>query len=59
MTGGKTSKRDTIDAPAIRNDDGERDLKKPVVHLLDTGHFSLEGDGQVTADQIRRFLSTK
>jgi hypothetical protein len=28
-------------------------------HLLDTGHFALEEDGQVIADYIRNFLSTK
>ncbi len=51
------SKTDAIDAPAIRNDDGERDFKKPVVHLLDTGGFALEEEGQVIAYHIRRFLS--
>ena len=51
------SKRDTIDARAIRNDDGERDFKKPVVHLLDTGGFALKEEGQVIAYHIRRFLS--
>ena len=36
----------------------QRDLKNLEFHLLDTGHFALEEDGQVIADYIRRFLST-
>ncbi len=36
----------------------KRDLNKLEFHLLDTGHFALEEDGQVIADHIRRFLST-
>ena len=35
----------------------KRDLKNIEFHLLDTGHFALEEDGQVIADHIRRFLS--
>lgn len=33
-----------------------RDLKDVEFHLLDTGHFALEEDGEVIADHIRRFL---
>jgi hypothetical protein len=29
------------------------------VHLLDTGHFALEEDGDVIAEHIKRFLTTK
>lgn len=35
----------------------KRDLKNLEFHLLDTGHFALEEDGQVIADTIRRFLN--
>jgi pimeloyl-ACP methyl ester carboxylesterase len=35
-----------------------RDLKNIEVHLLDTGHFALEEDGDVIAGHIRRFMST-
>ena len=35
-----------------------RDLKNVELHLLDTGHFALEEDGDVIADHIRRFLNT-
>ena len=34
-----------------------RDLETIEVHLLDTGHFALEEDGEVIADHIRRFLA--
>lgn len=34
----------------------QRDLENLEVHLLDTGHFALEEDGDVIADHIRRFL---
>jgi len=34
----------------------KRDLKKVDFHLLDTGHFALEEDGDVIAEHIRRFL---
>jgi len=34
----------------------KRDLKNIEFHLLDTGHFALEEDGQVIANAIRRFL---
>jgi pimeloyl-ACP methyl ester carboxylesterase len=34
----------------------KRDLKNLEFHLLDTGHFALEEDGQIIADTIRKFL---
>ena len=34
----------------------KRDLKEVDFHLLDTGHFALEEDGDVIAEHIRRFL---
>ena len=37
----------------------KRDLKNVELHLLDTGHFALEEDGDVIADYIRRFLKTQ
>ncbi len=36
----------------------KRDLQNIELHLLDTGHFALEEDGDVIADLIRRFLSS-
>jgi len=36
----------------------KRDLENIEVHLLDTGHFALEEDGDVIAKLIRRFLLT-
>jgi pimeloyl-ACP methyl ester carboxylesterase len=36
----------------------KRDLKKLEFHLLDTGHFALEEDGDVIADYMRQFLTT-
>ncbi len=35
----------------------KRDLKKLEFHLLDTGHFALEEDGQLIAETIRSFLN--
>ena len=35
----------------------KRDLKNVEIHLLDTGHFALEEDGDVIAEHIRRFLT--
>jgi hypothetical protein len=29
------------------------------IHLLDTGHFALEEDGDVIAEHMRRFLSER
>lgn len=34
----------------------KRDLKNLEFHLLDTGHFALEEDGQVIAETIRNFM---
>jgi pimeloyl-ACP methyl ester carboxylesterase len=34
----------------------KRDLKNVEFHLLDTGHFALEEDGQLIADLIRDFM---
>ena len=42
-------------------DDGahpyKRDLKNLEFHLLDTGHFALEEDGDAIANHIRSFLA--
>ena len=37
----------------------KRDLKDLEFHLLDTGHFALEEDGNLIADLIRSFLDRK
>ncbi|MEN8803691.1 MAG: alpha/beta hydrolase [Thiogranum sp.] len=37
----------------------KRDLKNLEFHLLDTGHFALEEDGELIAKRIRRFLSVQ
>lgn len=37
----------------------KRDLREVEIHLLDTGHFALEEDGDVIAKHIRRFLEKK
>jgi pimeloyl-ACP methyl ester carboxylesterase len=37
----------------------QRDLKNIEVHLLDTGHFALEEEGELIADLISRFLITR
>jgi pimeloyl-ACP methyl ester carboxylesterase len=37
----------------------KRDLKNLEFHLLDTGHFALEEDGNVISQHIRHFLSSK
>jgi pimeloyl-ACP methyl ester carboxylesterase len=34
----------------------KRDLKNAEVHLLDTGHFALDEEGEAIASHIRRFL---
>ena len=34
----------------------ERDLKNVELHLLDTGHFALEEDGDLIARLMREFL---
>jgi pimeloyl-ACP methyl ester carboxylesterase len=36
----------------------KRDLKKVEFHLLDTGHFALEEEGDTIARLMRRFLET-
>jgi pimeloyl-ACP methyl ester carboxylesterase len=36
----------------------KRDLKDVEFHLLDTGHFALEEDGDAIADHIRHFMTT-
>jgi pimeloyl-ACP methyl ester carboxylesterase len=36
----------------------QRDLKTIEVHLLDTGHFALDEEGEAISDLIRRFLPT-
>ncbi len=37
----------------------KRDLKHLEFHLLDTGHFALEEDGQIIAKYIRNFLTKR
>jgi pimeloyl-ACP methyl ester carboxylesterase len=37
----------------------QRDLKNIEVHLLDTGHFALEEEGELIAELISRFLTTR
>ncbi|MCH8981305.1 alpha/beta hydrolase [candidate division KSB1 bacterium] len=37
----------------------KRDLKNIEFHLLDTGHFALEEEGEVIAELIREFLSNQ
>ena len=37
----------------------KRDLKNLEFHLLDTGHFALEEDGELIAKRIRRFLGVQ
>ena len=48
-------KNDTI-FPAAGAHPYKRDLKNLEFHLLDTGHFALEEDGDIIAKLIRRFL---
>jgi len=36
----------------------KRDLKDVEFHLLDTGHFALEEDGDAITDHIRQFMTT-
>jgi pimeloyl-ACP methyl ester carboxylesterase len=36
----------------------QRDLRDVEFHLLDTGHFALEEDGDAIANHIRRFMTT-
>jgi pimeloyl-ACP methyl ester carboxylesterase len=42
--------------PAAGAEPYKRDLKKLEFHLLDTGHFALEEDGDKIADLMRNFL---
>jgi pimeloyl-ACP methyl ester carboxylesterase len=44
--------------PAVGAYPYQRDLKDVEFHLLDTGHFALEEDGDAIADYIRRFMTT-
>lgn len=37
----------------------KRDLRNLEFHLLDTGHFALEEDGQLIASRIRNFLGSR
>lgn len=37
----------------------QRDLKNIEVHLLDTGHFALEEEGELIAELISRFLTAR
>ncbi len=37
----------------------KRDLQNLEFHILDTGHFALEEDGQVIAQLMRSFLDRK
>jgi pimeloyl-ACP methyl ester carboxylesterase len=37
----------------------QRDLKDVEFHLLDTGHFALEEDGEEIANHIRQFLASR
>ena len=50
-------KKDEI-FPAAGAHPYKNDLKTLEFHLLDTGHFALEEDGQVIADTMRKFLDT-
>lgn len=43
--------------PAAGASPYKRDLKNLEFHLLDTGHFALEEDGDIIADEIREFLT--
>jgi pimeloyl-ACP methyl ester carboxylesterase len=48
-------KNDTI-FPAEGAYPYQRDLENLEFHLLDTGHFALEEDGQLIASLIREFV---
>jgi pimeloyl-ACP methyl ester carboxylesterase len=37
----------------------QRDLKNVEIHLLDTGHFALEEEGDLIAELISRFLTSR
>jgi pimeloyl-ACP methyl ester carboxylesterase len=51
-------KNDTI-FPAEGAEPYRRDLKDLELHLLDTGHFALEEDGDAIARLMRRFLEKR
>lgn len=51
-------KNDTI-FPAEGAYPYQRDLKDIEFHLLDTGHFALEEDGEAIANHIRQFLTSR
>jgi pimeloyl-ACP methyl ester carboxylesterase len=44
--------------PAVGAYPYKRDLQTLEFHLLDTGHFALEEEGDAIADHIRRFITT-
>jgi pimeloyl-ACP methyl ester carboxylesterase len=50
-------KNDTIFPPAGAHP-YLRDLKDIEFHLLDTGHFALEEDGDIITELMRQFLRT-
>jgi pimeloyl-ACP methyl ester carboxylesterase len=45
--------------PAVGAYPYQRDLKDVEFHLLDTGHFALEEDGDAIANYIRQFLTSR
>ena len=45
--------------PAEGAEPYKRDLKNVELHLLDTGHFALEEDGDFIASKIRQFLTSR
>lgn len=45
--------------PAEGAEPYKRDLKNLEFHLLDTGHFALEEDGDIISNRIREFLTEK
>lgn len=45
--------------PAEGAEPYKRDLKDIEFHLIDTGHFALEEDGDFIASRVREFLTTK
>ncbi len=45
--------------PAEGADPYKRDLENIDFHLLDTGHFALEEDGDLIVQHIKRFMNTR
>jgi Predicted hydrolases or acyltransferases (alpha/beta hydrolase superfamily) len=45
--------------PAVGAYPYQRDLNDVEFHLLDTGHFALEEDGDAIANYIRQFLASR